>query len=623
MSIVVTCPFCSNPSAVDPGHAGHQVQCPHCTGVMEVPMPAAAAPPYGTGDYHALAGSQAYAPGYGAAPAAPSTFICAGCGGMFVSAEAVDVNGVTCCQSCAPAVAPAPGPPAPAAPAPAPAAPSRRAAPAAADEPVAPAGAAAASPIIEVMDRCDGCGEPFSPVELYSVKGKNLCAACAAAAATGHAVAPVAGVGQAYDAHADATHHDDAAAAAAVAHDDSAAASSYARRPPKQADYTGLIVGGAIAVVLLVGGFIYMTRAPAPELAKRPTSTTRPTGTGTSGTEPTPAAAVDPKVAAWEKTNGREIRSLERLATSQVDRKDFAGADQTYAQIMDLVKASPGGAGPQDAGLKALVDGARRKWDGIKASVPRPVAVSADVKAEVERLLNEAEFAYKGGSKTAAFERYKELFAIAKGNTLKGLDPALQKRVAAASETRRAILDELRSRKDAFDITATRLLDTGYAALNKGNWEAAFDTLWDVRLLSDRRVKLNDRMRDEDFVRGAHGIAVAYIGLGRAGEAADMFDETQTLGILAKEKPTKELLWNRGIFDIESKTRASRTVKALVEFMSKDEAKVDEDLLNLLGTAIATAFANPGEDLAELYKAADYFKKRNAQLEATRSGQMH
>src|SRR4051795_2722343 len=98
MPIVVTCPYCSNQASVDPQYAGHQVQCPHCGGVMVVPSaqppPGYYAPPnvpqtpeYPTPDYMA--------------PAAPETFLCGGCGGMFVTTDGVDVGGTAYCHSCA------------------------------------------------------------------------------------------------------------------------------------------------------------------------------------------------------------------------------------------------------------------------------------------------------------------------------------------------------------------------------------------------------------------------------------------------------------------------------------------------------------------------------------------
>jgi hypothetical protein len=602
MSIVVTCPYCSQQASVDPQYAGHQVQCPHCGGVMVVPAAQAATSHYAHGAPEA---PQFPAPNY-TAPAAPQTFLCAGCGGMFVTSDGVDVGGGVYCHSCAAAVTPHSKP-----------AHSKRITSAASR--VAPA--SDSGPAFEVMERCDGCDGSFSATGLTLVGGRQLCPACAAVASKKSRRAPASAPPAQVEAPTAVA--SEAAAKAVLRQEVQPAyadASIFTGRK-KKADYTGLIVAAVVVLAVSIGGLIYFTRKPADELVNKTTPTTKESTT--TGAAPT-ASVSDSKLAAWEAANSREIRSLERLATGQVDRKDYASADQTFSRLIELSKSAPGGKGPNDAGLRALVDGAQRKWDAIKPNVPKPVAVSADTKAEIDRLLREADFAAKGGSKPAAFERYREALSLASGNTLKGLEPAMQQRIAEADKARHALFDELHGRKDAFDLTAQHLLDTGYAALNAGKWEAAFDTLWDVRLLAERRVKLNDRMRDEDYIRGAHGVAVAYIGLGAAGQAADMFDESQTLGIIAKEKPTKELLWNRGIFDIESKTRASRTVQALVAYLSKDESAVDEDLLNLLGTAIATAIAQPGEDLPALYKAADYYKKRNQQLEAAKGGgQMH
>lgn len=603
MSIVVSCPYCSNQASVDPRYAGHQVQCPHCGGVMVVP----AAQPVPA--YHAspnVPQTPHYpTPGY-IAPAAPETFLCAECGGMFVKSDGVDVGGTTYCQSCAAAVTPASVS----------VTPSRSRG---RSKPPKAGASSAPAPAFEVLERCDACDGSFSATDLQRIGDRHLCATCAAAAVgTGKDAVrktrrpPVKEVPPADTAQFGASDEQSEPAVPA--------ASAFTPRKRKT-DYTGLIVAGVVVLAVGVGSFFYLTQKPVDELPKKSTATTKESASNAAPT----TTVSDPKLAAWEAAKGKEIRSLERLATGQLDRKDYASADQSYARLIELAKSAPGGKGPQDAGLKALLDGAQRKWDAIKPDVPKTVAVSADTKAEIDRLLREADFAAKGGSKPAAFERYREVLALASGNTLKGLDPAMQQRVAEADKARRQLFEELRGRKDAFDITANQLLDTGYAALSAGKWEAALDTLWDVRLLADRRVKLNDRMRDEDYIRGAHGVAVAYIGLGEAGQAADMFDESQTLGIVAEEKPTKELLWNRGIFDIESKVRASRTVRELVAYLSKDETTaIDEDLLNLLGTAIATAIAQPGEDLPALYKAADYYKKRNQQLETAKGGgQMH
>ncbi len=401
------------------------------------------------------------------------------------------------------------------------------------------------------------------------------------------------------------------------------ASSGYGRPKKRKRDLTGPIVGLCVIAAVAAGGYVYLSKNPLPG-----TASNRPTTAGTdggaapdTGASPATAPAASAALVAWEAKSGPEMRSLERLAKAQSKRGDFGGADETYRQLAVLAGAAPGGA-IADPALAKLVAGARADWDAIKPKVPQGGRATTASRAEVERLLNEAEFAAKGGSKVAAFERYRDLFALLKGGGVAGADPALAKRLADAAKARRALHDELRSRPDAFDVTAAALLAQGYQALKDGHWQAAADVLADVRLLAERRQKLGDRMRDADLLRALHGVAVARIGARDFSAAADMFDEADTLGIEAKERPTRELLWNRGVMDVNSKFRASRTVRALEEYLGKQE-KVDEQLLNLFGTAIAVAFQNPGEDTAALYKSAETYKALNAKLEATRPGEMH
>ncbi len=113
MSILITCPYCSNQAAVAEEHAGQSVQCPHCGGVMQVDLPAAEEgyypPQYADPDPTPPSFAPGFAPSpphggwpQGPASAAAATFTCARCRGVFVADEAADVGGATVCQTCAP-----------------------------------------------------------------------------------------------------------------------------------------------------------------------------------------------------------------------------------------------------------------------------------------------------------------------------------------------------------------------------------------------------------------------------------------------------------------------------------------------------------------------------------------
>lgn len=649
MAILITCPFCSNDSTVDEHFAGNAIQCPHCNGMMQIHSAVVAVPAAPSNEYEyindaALAPAQApsLVPGYSTgaagwqgAPAAPSTFTCGRCGGVFMASEAVEIGGAVYCGACADVVAPAGVGLAGVAPA---VAEPNTQDTETGETPLVPAAAGSpadakpstrrknSTPAVEVMERCDGCGSAVAPTLLHPVAGKILCEACAIAAGAIVAPAPAPVDDDAvsvapHDAFAqgDADHISMSAGPMAAGE---AFVPSYAGRARKS-DPTTLLVGAGVVAAAVVALFILLNRNNTPSTAvslNYPPATVPSTAPASVPTTvPTTQSSV---AAAWEKKNAAELRSLQRMAKSQADRKDLDAAAESYQQLFALAKQAPGG-GLKDPALKTLLASATADWDKIKGQVKSaPAAPPAD-KAAVVKLLNEAQYAEKNGDKVAAFERYKEMFALLKGKSLKDADVDLKKKIAAATDARDKLFDELRSRKDATNVTAGRLLAQGYRALAAGKWEAALDTLYDVKLLMDRRVELNEQIKESDYVRAMHGIAVAYMFSGQFERGAQMFDDGATLGIVAETKPTRELLWNRGVLDVQQKVRALRTVIALMEFMKQDEKKVDEQLLNLFGTAIAVAYSQPGPKDPVLAEAVEYYKTKNAQLEATRSGSVH
>lgn len=254
-----------------------------------------------------------------------------------------------------------------------------------------------------------------------------------------------------------------------------------------------------------------------------------------------------------------------------------------------------------------------------------PAADVAVVETRVAALLDAADGLAKRGEKAAALTRYTDAFRAA-GDRSRIRDVALRKRLGTALASRAKLIGQLRDGGGMRKMTLDALMSDGARALQEGKWEAALDSLHDARTVVEDQAKLpTERLADPHYVPALHGMAVAYLKLNRNPKAGELFDDKSPLGRASLgASPDREMVWNRAVIDLIQKYKVMRAVKGLAEYLERNPEANDEGVMNLLGTAIYTAYHQFDDDKKPpplLVQATALYEKRERQLESGRMGE--
>lgn len=240
-------------------------------------------------------------------------------------------------------------------------------------------------------------------------------------------------------------------------------------------------------------------------------------------------------------------------------------------------------------------------------------------RGQIEQLLRQVDLKLANNDKFGAALAYRRLFDLIGGHLPEIQDPALNQRLTEAASSRGKLLVQVKSSPQAVAFTADSLLSSGLAALNQQRWEAALESLSDVRQLIERNSKPFDRAKDPRYLRDLHALAVAYLQTGRTARAGELFSETAPLSRQIEQSPTRELVINRAVTDITQRTSAVRAAKTIKEYLDKHPDQADEQMLNLLLTAIDVGQQHTAAKTF-LNQLGDYYQKRNEQLEKAHGG---
>jgi ribosomal protein S27E len=603
MAITLTCPSCGKRSSVADQHGGKRVKCPHCAGVIVAPAgPAAQAP-------SAAVRSERAAPQGGG-------YACGVCGGSFGVEEVYDQQGTIICHACYAA--------------------AQAKATAAAGEAKTAARAAEAARRQAMT--------PTKPASRTGAATKATPAARAPRAESAGPPAPAAPSGTAEASHP-------------------GKASLVGRKRKRLPAYLPYAIAGGVAAVVVAVIVAMRPHDPSKQVAAgqpadgsadapRSVPASRPApAVATNPDAPTPAATAPeiPGVSRWEMENAPRIADLRAQARQLEDGNDLAGASAKYKALFAIAKT----AGPSDKSPQMGKDlaAAQLCWDAVEAQrktadatpapadsaqaakkPPAPAPVPADVQAAfnkdweaankpaVEQMLAQAQ-QLKGLDKVAVLLKYKQLFDLVGEHANEIQDPALKQKLAAASDARKQMMAAMRDSDESRAATVSSLLDSGLRALEEGKWKAGRESLSDARHLIEGHSKSGERLKNADYLTALNGIAVAYLGEKETQKAGDLFDDAAPLGKAALGDPPREIVWNRAVLDMRQKFKVLRAVKGLREYMEKHKVQADEDLLNLLGTALSIANQNAPADPRFLNECADFYVLHNSELEKTKPGQ--
>jgi hypothetical protein len=542
--------------------AGQKVACRQCGAKIRIPAAAEPTKP-------------AIAAARGAAdePTPLSSYTCAVCQKQFAVTDVYDQEGTVICKGCF-AVQQTAGTPEP-------------------EDPI----------------QCASCGASIAPGHVEEWDGRLMCASCATLAAA-RPVAP---------------------------------ASLAARKPiPKKSNASLFwIIGGSVAAVVLVVVVVAMRSNKGRQNVAQ-------------GTEPAPVVpkptvrpvqTIPDSMPASDDVLPRLVQ-LRSQALDQEGSGDLKGAAATYQQMLDLgehaTNASDAATSQVATAKSALATVNEKLAAAMPVSPPPPVAPATNPSpaiamtpevppvnqsweqqhgARIRELLHQADARLAANDVFKATLLYQQLFAVVGTHLPEIKDPDLKRLVTAAAATRGKLLVQVKSSPESVSLTADTLLASGLEALQESHWQAGLESLSDVRALFERNVKMPGRAVDPKYLMALHGMAVAYLKLKEAPKAGELFDDTAPLGSAVARSPNREMVINRAALDIIQRTKAMRAAKSLTAWLEKHPGdKPDEDLLNILGTALFIAEQHT-TGKSKLDQFAQVYQKENERLEKTRPGE--
>jgi hypothetical protein len=307
-----------------------------------------------------------------------------------------------------------------------------------------------------------------------------------------------------------------------------------------------------------------------------------------------------------------------RAGAAAADARDAADAPAgEEPPKTELAEKTEKGSGEEAAG--------RQTRKGRAAAPREPAAAAAAAESQVTAMLDDAERLEARGDKAAALARYTEAFR-AVGDRSQVRDPALRKRLAKALTARAELIGQLRGGEGMREMTLEALMNAGAQALESGKWQAALDSLADAKQVVEERTKLPaERNADPHYIPALHGMAVAYLKLKKNPKAGELFDDKAPLGRASLNAPDRALVWNRAVIDMIQKYKIMRAVKGLREHFDRDPDNNPEEMINLFGTALSTAYRQFEDDEKKppslLVDAIKVYERLERQLESGRPGQ--
>ena len=455
---------------------------------------------------------------------------------------------------------------------------------------------------------CAECGAAVPPDQIEEWEGRLMCATCATLAAARPKMPGGAGPKK------------------PIAH--------------KRASKLPWIVGGSAAVALL--GLVLFMRSgkESGQVADSQSPAPKPAQVHAVPAFPTPSAGP---------TADEVMPQLVQLRGQGLDQEnagDWKGAANTYGKMIQLGEQA---TNPSEA-VRAELATARQSLSGandrlaaaaqaVAATAPAPqptapVVVAAPATqplvnqnweqqhaAQIRQLLREGETRLASNDVFKATLVYQRLFALVGLHLPEIQDLDLKRQITSAATTRGKLLIQVRSSPENVSLTADTLLASGLEALQESHWQAGLESLSDVRALFDRNVRMPVRAADPKYLMALHGMAVAYLKLKEAPKAGELFEDNSPLGAAVDRTPNREMVINRAALDIIQRTKAMRAAKSLTAWLQKHPGdKPDEDLLNILGTALFIAEQHT-TGKSKLEQFAMVYQKENARLEDTRPGE--
>lgn len=556
--------------------AGQKVRCAQCGQKIALPgTPQTAEPPASPAagaapDPVARMAASVIPSAWGAeAPpgAVSSTYTCVMCGGQFGVGDVYDLNGSVVCKSCFQAQAAAP-----------------------------PAHAIA----------CAACGTAVPPEEAQEVNGSPMCPTCAMA----WAARVTQGAGRTQ---------------AAVR---------------RQSGALPWAVGVTVAAAVVVGVVFLVRSRQNAAVAERsaPLQTTKRTSdTSAPGPLVSLVPATRPSAAMeWERANGPRLTELRAQAKALEAAGALAGASARYAEYFELAKGAPA---PGEA-LAAQIADARSSWDAVKGKIAPPQQLSRSVgagdsgstsstqpsgwepahRAQIEKLIASADAKLAGNDKFQAALAYQQVIDLVGEHLSDIQDPELKKKIGGALVARSRLLGQVKGSAQSVELTTNTLLSDGLAALGRNKYDAALDSLSDVKNLVERNTRVPDRMKNPQYLRTLEALAFAYLKTKLVPRAGELFDDSAPLSRQLAADPTRDQVINRSVTDMIQRTKAMRAAKTLREYLEKHPQDNDQEVLDLFGTALSIAAAHTQEQ-SFLKQCAEYYERRNEQLEKTRPGE--
>jgi len=405
---------------------------------------------------------------------------------------------------------------------------------------------------------CAACGGRFDVGEVYDQQGTLICKSCFEGQSLSNA--------------------EMLAAARSAANVSAGGARSTAGRRKSRAGPSGWIIAGAVAAVVVVGAVVAVR-----SIQRRQAATDR--------------ASLDRPVAHLSSAPDREIVNATKQAEppKQAAVPLLSSPRPSATHVAEIPATNPAQA-------------------PVEAVVPPDLSWEQQHQAQIEQLLKQGDQKLANNDKFGAALAYRRLFELIGSHASEIHDPALNQKLADAAASRGKLLVPIKSSPEAVGFTADSLLSSGLAALHQQRWQAALESLADVRQLIERNSRPIDRSRDPRYLRDLHALAVAYLQTNQIARAGELFEETTPLGRQIEQAPTRELVINRAVTDITQRTNAVRAAKTIKEYLEKHPEAPDEQMLNLLLTAI---------DIGQQHSAAksflnqlgEYYQKRNEQLE--------
>jgi hypothetical protein len=559
----VSCPNCQSRVSVPDAFNRDRIPCPNCRAVIDLLQDVSGADTAGND-----------------ANAGDAAFTCATCGGSFPVESVYDQQGVVICHGCF----------------------------AQAEAAAAAAAEAAQGAATTTTDTAGDFADPWAEVT-----------APAAAAAT--PAARRSGVPTTFRSGAAGA----AATATATTTNDSGSTSTSRRPPPPKSKTPFLIAGIAAAAIVGVVIAVVMNRPdpkpPAKQVAQKPVVKEpapvylpKVSGGGSKLFGEIPAPPDDGQNTPVKATPRTTVKPPVQPAVKPKDP-----AEPPTVAVAKPPKVKPPKEKPP----------VKPKVEPKEVTEPTEVTERPETKPDTEealRLINEAESLAKGEHKIDALAKYDAATKMLSRGSASARDDDVKKLLARATGGRRELLKGMSQSAEAQKMTAGALLGQGLRALADAKWKAGLESLADAKQIIEESVKSPaDRAKDEQYVTALHGMVVAYVRTNQMPKAGAMFDDATVLGKTLKSTPTRELVWNRAVIDLSQNFREMRAVTGLKSYLEERSGSgpVDEEMLNLYGTAIAEVMADPPPNQTALKKAIAFYEQENKRLEATRPGDMH